>query len=163
MRFTTRLAGISVLAVAVVGCQTPGSTLAPAGPTVPGAGVANVKASDPSSDTPWLDGVWGATGPLGLHHSATTDSGFECTLGLFGPATNSHATLSNSGNETVTCSGSFPDAAGLPASAFVQKGQVACELHFTDEDGDGAGDSSIDSQVVIAPSGQVTLTCQHKK
>lgn len=164
MSSTIRLAVLGVLAASVAACQASGSMATPAGPTAAAAGVAsNVKASESAEASPWLEGRWGALAPLGVHHSAATESGFDCTLGPFGLATNSHAAISDSGNETVTCSGSFPDDPRLPPSAVVQKDQVACDLHFTDNDGDGAGDKSSDSQLVITPSGQVSLTCQYKK
>jgi hypothetical protein len=90
---------------------------------------------------------WGAEG-TGVMNSAATESGFACRLGAF-PAEHSHATVSNSGNETVVCSGDTPLR---PESA--QHIEGTCDLHF----GQGSGDAHI----TITPSGHVTLVCKSK-
>ena len=82
--------------------------------------------------------------------SAATDSGFECALGPgYGVTEDTHATISNSGNETVVCSGNTPFP---PARAELLEG-FPCELRF------GDGDTT-DSRRVITPSGQITLVCK---
>jgi hypothetical protein len=93
---------------------------------------------------------WGAEGK-GVMHSAATDSGFPCFLGGV-PAEHSHATVSNSGNETVVCSGDTPLRPTTDHGA--EHLDFPCLLHF----GQGFGES----QITVTPSGHVTLVCKSK-
>src|SRR5688572_305397 len=94
---------------------------------------------------------WGAEGK-GVMHSAATDSGFPCFLGGV-PAEHSHATVSNSGNETVVCSGDTPLR---PDSA--QHFEFPCLLHFGD--GDPTTPDVGESKITVTPSGHATLVCK---
>jgi hypothetical protein len=97
---------------------------------------------------------WGSLGQ-GVMHSAANESGFVCALGPFGRADDSHATISNSGNETVVCSGK---TAASPDQAQLIEG-FPCSLHFGDGD-PTTPDVTTDSRAVVSPSGHVTLVCK---
>jgi hypothetical protein len=144
MHHTFRFGLVLVLICLGGGCQqTPRSAL---GPSAIGGTALNVEGSS--------EGAWGSRGH-GVMHSAANESGFTCGLGPFGPADDSHATISDSGNETVTCSGK--------TSASVDKTQIMegfeCLLHFGDGD-PTTRDVTFDSRAVINPSGHVTLVCE---
>ena len=96
---------------------------------------------------------WGAEGK-GVMNSAATDSGFHCSLGGT-PAEHSHATVSNSGNETVVCTGDTPFR---PDSA--QHFESPCFLHFGD--GDPTTPDVGEAKIIVTPSGHVTLVCKSK-
>ena len=87
----------------------------------------------------------------GVMHSAANDTGFPCQFGPFGVAEHSHATISNSGNQTLHCSGRVAgtgervEAEGFP-----------CPLHYE-------GAITTDSRLFITPSGQAHLMCKGKK
>ena len=87
----------------------------------------------------------------GVMHSAANDSGFPCQFGPFGVAEHSHATISNSGNQTLHCSGK---------TAFtgerVELEGFPCLLHYE-------GAVTTDSRFTINPSGQAHFMCQGKK
>ena len=100
------------------------------------------------------DVKWGARGQ-GVIHSAAKDSGVFCNLGPYGAAEESHATLSNSGNETVVCTGKTPAS---PDKAEKIEG-FRCLLHFGDGD-PTTPDVTFDSRAVVTPSGHVTLVCK---
>lgn len=94
---------------------------------------------------------WGAEGK-GDKRSAETESGFDCFLAGV-QAENSHATLSASGNETVTCSGDTPSR---PDHA--EHFEFPCLLHFGD--GDTTTPDFGESKITVTPSGHVTLVCK---
>ena len=100
---------------------------------------------------------WGARGK-GVTRSAANDSEFFCALGPYGAADKSHATISNSGNETVVCTGQAPVA---PDKTLKVEG-FPCALHFGDGD-PATPDVTFDSRAVVTPSGHVTLVCQSQK
>jgi hypothetical protein len=86
----------------------------------------------------------------GVMHSAANDSGFPCQFGTFGIATHSHATISDSGNQTLHCSGKTAFT-GEP----VELEDFPCPLHYE-------GEVTTDSRFSINPSGQAHLMCQSK-
>lgn len=117
----------------------------------PSAAVSAGRHADTDSDV-----RWGSNGQ-GVMHSAANESGFVCSLGPFGSTDNSHATISNSGNETVVCTGQAPVA---PDKTQQLEG-FPCGLHFGDGD-PSTPDVTFDSRAVITPSGHVTLVCESK-
>ena len=86
----------------------------------------------------------------GVMHSAANDSGFPCQFGMFGIATHSHATVSNSGNQTLHCSGKTE----FTGERFELEG-FPCPLHYE-------GEVTLDSRFSINPSGHAQLMCQSK-
>lgn len=85
-------------------------------------------------------------GETGTHNSAGQESGFACFL--FGTrAEQSHATISESGNQTMHCSGKTD----LPAQELT----VPCPLFFGGVDPEG--------EFTVNPSGHASLKCQAKK
>ncbi|NIM48759.1 MAG: hypothetical protein GTN78_10345 [Gemmatimonadales bacterium] len=106
------------------------------------------------TDTPVFDVAspevqWGAM-ETGTHSSAAVAKGFPCGVGPAGITTQSHATLSNSGKETLHCHGQMP-AGTEPQKAVILRG-VLCGLHF--------GGFTTNSKVEITPGGRVNLRCQ---
>ena len=97
---------------------------------------------------------WGAKGQ-GVLRSTANDSGFFCALGPYGAADSSHATISNSGNETVVCTGK----AAVGPDKNTQIEGFPCRLHFGDGD-PSTPDITFDSRAVVTPSGHVTLVCK---
>lgn len=95
------------------------------------------------------DEVWGAM-ETGDHQSAGVAKGFLCGTGPGGLTRKSHATVSDSGNETLTCQGQLPTGTE-PPEAVILKG-ILCGLYF--------GGSTTNSRVVITPGGVVNLRCQ---
>jgi hypothetical protein len=86
----------------------------------------------------------------GVMHSAANDSGFPCQFGTFGIATHSHATVSDSGNQTLHCSGKTAfKGERLELEGF------PCPLHYE-------GEVTLDSRFMINPSGHAQLMCQSK-
>lgn len=86
----------------------------------------------------------------GVMHSAATDSGFPCQFGPFGMATQSHATISDTGNQNLHCSGDTP----ATGERFEAEG-FPCPLHYDNQ-------VTTDSRLMITPSGQAHLMCQAK-
>lgn len=85
----------------------------------------------------------------GEHNSASVARGFLCGTGPGGLTTDSHETLSNSGNQTLTCRGFTNNP---PPEAVILRG-FGCSFFF--------GGFTFDrTRLVIAPSGEVTLKCQ---
>lgn len=97
----------------------------------------------------------GAGGPLGAlesgtHESAGVARGFLC--GLFVTlTTDSHATISNSGIQTLQCHGDF-DPALLGLTRAVKIEGLPCFLHF--------GGMTTDSQLIATPGGKMHLHCR---
>lgn len=135
-------AGAAIIIVsAFTACeQAPRSML---GPT---AAVSAGRHADTSNER------WGAEGK-GVKQPAANDSGFACFLGGV-PAENSHATISASGNETVVCTGDTP-----LRPDHAEHLEFPCLLHFGDGI-PGTPDFGSDSQIVVTPSGHVTLVCK---
>jgi hypothetical protein len=88
---------------------------------------------------------------VGVMHSAAQESGFPCGL-PGGVTTQSHATISDSGNQTLHCVGDTPVA---PDRRIVEEG-FPCALHYE-------GEVTLDSRIMITPGGQVILTCKSRK
>lgn len=102
-----------------------------------------------------LRGGGGQVGALepGEHGSATVASGFLCGV-YYTLTTDSHATLSNSGNETLTCRGDLPGHITPPLKAVIWNG-IPCNLRFS---GVATG-----SKLVTTPAGELILKCSGKK
>ena len=95
--------------------------------------------------------------PLGRHNSAAQESGFDCNVG--GPTTtNSHATISDSGKQTLVCHGHTQ----LTPSNFCSDTQgacivsVRCGLRFPDESGQAVVG---EGRFIVTPSGEAHLIC----
>ena len=86
----------------------------------------------------------------GVSHSAAQESGFPCQLGPFGIAEHSHGVVSDSGNQTLHCSGKT----ALTGERLELEG-FPCLLHFD-------GEVTTDSRLSINPSGHANLFCQSK-
>ena len=142
IRFGAAFAIVSALAA----CQQAPSSLV--SPTATNAGSQAQKADD---------GNWGAR-DRDLKSSADNASGFDCLLGPYGFADESHATRSASGNETVTCHGK---TAAAPDSAQHIEG-FPCLLRFGGDGDTKTEDITFDSRAVVTPSGNVTLVCKSK-
>ncbi len=98
---------------------------------------------------------WGALPPPLLAAKTAQESDFQCRIGPFGIAFQSHATRSASGNQTLVCHGQADATFALPKKAQVLEG-FACALHFD-------GTITTLSKLVFTPSGHLTLTCHGKK
>lgn len=141
MHLTTRPVVLVVAALVLAGCgQARVSMLGPT-PLNVGANVTLGETTEPIS---------GAL-EQGETHSAGQQSGFLCLIRGFGTTTDSHATISNSGVETLVCRG---ETTLTPPFADVSEGEP-CRLFFS-------GDITFNSHLVITPSGQVVLTCSSK-
>ncbi|NIM49029.1 MAG: hypothetical protein GTO22_07190 [Gemmatimonadales bacterium] len=97
---------------------------------------------------------------------AAVDKDFGCYVPHVGLAAKSHATVSASGNQQLTCRATTTsppaDHGSFQADAFV------CKMRF--DDGAGADVFATDSKLVITPlpesaagEAQATLTCHYKK
>jgi hypothetical protein len=86
----------------------------------------------------------------GEMHSAAQASGFPCSLGPFGVTEQSHATISDSGNQTLVCRGENP----LPGGSAETIPLPVCALHYADAAGSGS--------LLLTPSGEVIFTCQSR-
>jgi hypothetical protein len=146
MRFVIRLSVVALSVATGSSCQQASLQMTGPSPITLSSSAANL---DPSSGL-----QWGATSS-GMH-SADVESGFVCGLGPHGSTTDSHATRSASGNETVTCHAQSP--LPPPTSAMIETG-FPCELHFGDGD-PTTRDFSTNSRAVVTPSGNVTLVCK---
>lgn len=98
--------------------------------------------------------VLGAQEITGEPHSALVASGFSCGIGSIGGfpfvlTTDSHTTISNSGNETLICRGNLP-AGTEPAKAQVQTGFLCGTFSAL----------TTNSKQIITPAGEITLKCQ---
>lgn len=153
MQRLPRFALVTFVLSVFVGCQQlPHSVI---GPTAMPAGWSTPLASE--SDTPLFGSL-----RLGVHSSAAQESGFPCALFDVPPEQQghpqSHATISESGNQTLHCSGQTL----LPANTcdFLQCDNVACVMHFPDDSGAPVvGEGRFN----VTPSGHATLTCHSKK
>jgi hypothetical protein len=83
--------------------------------------------------------------------SAQTFRGFPCGTGPGGVTTDSHATVSSSGNAELYCKGQLP-AGTEPPRAIVIEG-LLCGT---------PGGLTTNSRIVITPSGTVILQCHVK-
>ncbi len=102
----------------------------------------------PLFDVASADDVLGAL-ETGEHNSAGVARGFLCGTGPGGLTTESHETISNSGNQTLTCHGFTNNP---PPEAVILRG-FGCSFFF--------GGFTFDrTRLVISPSGEVTLKCQ---
>ncbi len=147
-RFATLLA-----IVMFAGCEQARISLTSPTPT-------STTAADASALTISPDDVFGSVEP-GVMLSAAVERDFSCVLGPFAVATNSHATISNSGNETVVCSGQLSASVVAPEKIFVLEG-FACALRFGDGD-PSTSEITFDSVLRITPSGHVTMVCKSER
>ena len=136
MHRTLHVGAVLVVVSLIAACQqAPRSVV---GPSAIGGAALN----DSSDDV-----RWGSALQDGITHSAANYSGFQCLLGGV-PAHTSHATISNSGNQTLVCSG---QTTANPDRAEHTEG-FPCLLHF--------GGTTYDSRRVVSPSGHATLVCK---
>lgn len=145
MHRTTPLVLLAAVTVTLTACQqSPTSVLGPS-PAAVGTSAAHF---DTSSNE-----LAGAL-TQGVHHSAATDSGFACVFPFgLGLAEESHATRSDSGNQTLTCHAEAPPFI-TPDSARQFEG-FPCAMHYD-------GTVTTDSKLLITPSGNMTLSCHSK-
>lgn len=97
--------------------------------------------------------VAGANDPIGAletgtHNSAGVAKGFLCGTGPGGLTTQSHATISNSGNETLFCQGQL----ATPPPQAIRVNGLLCGLFF--------GGLTTNSRLVITAGGPVNLVCK---
>lgn len=150
MHRAPRFALIAMTVVALAACeQARQSLVGPSSVRASGMSLSLEAENDPVATL--LVGKAGAQGH-GVPNSAAQESGFTCALFAFGLATRSHATISSSGNQTLHCSG---ETTLFTSDRAVFVEGFPCGMHFE-------GVVSLDSRIVITPSGQVTLTCQSK-
>ena len=136
MQMLPRIAIVGLAVIALGACQR--STLSVLGPS----SLTNGNTQLASESSPPLFGA----GETGTHNSAGTASGFPCLL--FGTrAEQSHATVSNSGNQTMHCSGKTD----LPEQQLT----VPCPLFFGGVDPEG--------EFTVNPSGHASLKCKAKR
>lgn len=96
-----------------------------------------------------VDG-FGFVGGDAVAQSAEQADGFPCGLGPAGLTEDSHAVLSSSGNETLTCRG----YAENPSGETQNLKDVPCGMWFTG--------SATDSHFIWTASGEATLKCSTK-
>lgn len=106
----------------------------------------------------WLRGLPEADGPVGAmetgeHGSASVARGFWCGV-LYASTTDSHETLSASGNQMLTCHGDLPDWMIPPDKAVTLSG-LACNFYFPGW--------TTDSKLLVTPAGEIILKCRGKK
>ena len=97
----------------------------------------------------WGDLLTAEVGAIG-DNSAQVAKGFLCGL-VFNLTTQSHATQSNSGNETLQCKGDLPDAIPPPDQTMRFEG-LLCGLIFSG--------LTTNSTLQVHPSGKIDLKCQ---
>ena len=136
MQLLPRIAIVGLAVIVLGACQR--SNLSVLGPSI----LANDKTQLASESSLPLFGAW----ETGTHNSAGTASGFAC--GIFGArGDQSHATISDSGNQTIHCSGQTE----LPEQQLI----VPCLLFFGGVDPEG--------EFTVNPSGHASLKCKSKK
>ena len=136
MHMLPRYAIVGLAMIVLGACQR--SNLSPLGPSV-----LTSERTQPASQL--YEPLFGAL-EIGTHNSAGQASGFACSL--FGtPAEQSHATISNTGNQTQHCSGQT----NLPEQQLI----VPCPLFFGGVDPEG--------EFTVNPSGHASLKCQAKQ